>query len=410
MTEIKIDFDQKNGNADVYGQSMLFHCNHYNRSLQQVIEDADYLDLERILVKSAAEIVYAQLTECFKQNEGLSFDDKLKFSAELFKFSGFGIIDFSEFNEHGGRVIGKTSHYGLASKLNFGDRKKAAEYFDKGFITGAICAARGSLSGDLFANDIEVKQDKSISLGEDYCEFNITINSDNVQKPLPEIASAPSRKFQTNINEDLIVITLAGMPLQGDEEGLIPAFGVYLTRMYADYYNKISYRFEKEITKAMGTHEIATEMLVEAGHICAFNTFGGIMKSAEWKALILPMIENREDWVHGIVAVVNALGWGIWRVEELVPYEKLVIRAYNDYESVGYLRWFGKAEHPINYLMTGGCAGLMNLIYLGDITQDPELNKEYYYKLFKDKDCFVGKQTKCLAMGDEYSEVVVTRG
>jgi len=409
MEEIKINFDQKNGNADIYGQSMIFHCNHYNRTLQQVIEDADYLDLEKILVKSAAEVSYEQLTQAFKENTNLTFNQKLEFASNVFKFCGFGIIDFSEFNESGGKVIGKSSHYGLASKLNFGQRKNPAEYFDRGFILGAISAARGSLSGTLFSDDINITQEKSISLGQDYSEFNININNDSFAKKLEKRVDVPSRKFNTNVDEDLIVSTLAGMPLIGDEEGLIPAFGVYLTRMYADYYNKISYRFEKAITKVMGTYEIATELLVEAGHICGFNTFGGIMKSDEWKALILPMLENKEDWVHGIVAVVNAFGWGIWRVEELIPNEKLVIRAYSDYESVGYLRWFGNADHHISYLLTGGCAGLMNLIYYADITKGVDLSKESYYELFKDKNCFIGKQTKCLAMGDDYSEVVVTR-
>jgi len=76
---------------------------------------------------------------------------------------------------------------------------------------------------------------------------------------------------------------------------------------------------------------------------------------------------------------------------------------------LGYLRWFGKADHPISYLATGGCAGLMNLIYYGDITTDPVLDKELYVKLFQEGAYFVGKQTKCLAMGDEYTEIVVVR-
>lgn len=409
MTEIKIDFSPENGIANVYGQSMLFHCNHYNRSLQQVIEDADYLDLDKILIKSAAEVVYLQLSEYYKENPNLSFREKADFAAEMFKFAGFGILDFSDLNENGGKVIGKSSHYGLSSKLNFGNRKSPAEFFDKGFILGAVSAIKGSLSGSLFDEDLTISQSKSISLGDDYCAYEVKSSLKTVENKLPEFVSIPPRKFETGVDENGIVSALAGMPLVGDEEGLIPAFGVYLTRMYADYYNKISYRFEQQITKAMGSHELATQMLVEAGHICAFHTFGGIMKSDEWKALIKPMLQNREDWIHGIVAVVNALGWGVWRVEELIPGEKLVIRAYQDYESLGYLKWFGKAEHHISYLMTGGCAGLMNLLYLGDITTEPELDKKYYYELFNDQNCFKGVQTKCLAMGDDYSEVVVTK-
>jgi len=51
----------------------------------------------------------------------------------------------------------------------------------------------------------------------------------------------------------------------------------------------------------------------------------------------------------------------------------------------------------------------MNLLYHGDITKNPTLDKDYYYQLFKTQNCFQGKQAKCLASGDEYSEIVVTR-
>ena len=86
MTNIEISFTQAQGIAKVYGQPMLFHCNHYNRSLQQVIEDADYLDLDKILVKSAAEVTFYQLSEYFKDKSNLSLNDKLSFASELYKF------------------------------------------------------------------------------------------------------------------------------------------------------------------------------------------------------------------------------------------------------------------------------------------------------------------------------------
>ena len=58
-------------------------------------------------------------------------------------------------------------------------------------------------------------------------------------------------------------------------------------------------------------------LLVEAGYRCAFHTFGGIMSSAEWDAVIKPQCEDWKDWVHGMVATINALGWGVYRVAEL---------------------------------------------------------------------------------------------
>lgn len=415
MSNIKIDFSPEKGIANIYGQSMLFHCNHYNRFLQQTIEDPTYIDSEKIFLQSAAETVYLQFLNYFKQNPKLTFREKLDFAAQVFKFGGFGLLDFSNVTESGGKVIEKSSHYGLALKLNMGARKKAGEYFDRGYVAGILLAIKDSSGGSVLAKGFDIKQTKSISLGDTACEFQI-ITDKNFNwlekfkpKPLPAFTKIPDRKSKTTVDEDTIVKTLAGMEIVGNEQGLIPAFGVYLARMYADYYNKISFRFEQELKKTIGKAELATELLTEAGHICGFNTMGGIMKSDEWKGLIIPMIKNKEDWMHGIVACINAIGWGVWRVENFTPNEKLTMRVYEGYESLGYLKWFEKSDHPIDYLATGVSAALMNLLYHGDITKNPTLDKDYYYQLFKTQNCFKGKQTKCLANGDEYSEIVVTR-
>ena len=45
---------------------------------------------------------------------------------------------------------------------------------------------------------------------------------------------------------------------------------------------------------------LAAQLLREAGHVCAYNTFGGVMQSTEWNAMIKPMIQKKEDWIHGI--------------------------------------------------------------------------------------------------------------
>ena len=413
VTNIQIDFSPEKGVASVYGQSMLFHCNHYNRFLQQTIEDPAYIDSEKILLQAAAETVYLQFSELFKKRRALSFQEKLNLAARMFQFAGFGILDFSKVSEKGGKVVEKSSHFGLAVKLNFSKRETPAEVFDKGFVAGVLCAIGEGSKDSIYRDGFGLKQTKSISLGDDCCEYEIVAKPKYAwlkhlkPKKLPSFVTIPPRKMTTTVNEELIVRTLAGMEIVGDADGLIPAFGVYLTRMYADYYNKISFQFEKELARENGGVELANSLLIEAGHICGFNTMGGIMKSDEWKGLILPMIKNKEDWMHGIVACINAIGWGVWRIEELTPGNRLVMRIYEGYESIGHLKWFGKADHPIDYLATGVSAALMNLLYHGDITKNPVLDKDYYYHIFKEEKCFKGKQIKCLAMGDDYSEVVV---
>lgn len=192
---------------------------------------------------------------------------------------------------------------------------------------------------------------------------------------------------------------------------MIEAFGVLLTRMYGNYYTLISYRFLELFKNYAGPEgeSIVSHLLTEAGHVCAFNTFGGIMQSNEWNGLIRPMIKTKEDWVYGIVAVINALGWGIWEVVELVPNEKLVLKITGSYESNMYLKAYGVSEQPISYFALGGTAGIMNLIYNTEITESViSFDEEQYDKTFKTVNTFTTKQIKCRAMGDDYDLFEIT--
>jgi hypothetical protein len=84
---------------------------------------------------------------------------------------------------------------------------------------------------------------------------------------------------------------------------------------------------------------------------------------------------------------------------------RLTVRLYNEYESVGYRRMYGTADHGVDYLVTGGFAGVMNLIYLGNIHEKPDLTQEFYDRLFKGGGAFQGRMTACQAMGDPYTEI-----
>lgn len=210
------------------------------------------------------------------------------------------------------------------------------------------------------------------------------------------------------IDERAIVDAVAGLELRGNEEGLIPAFGLHLTTHFANYYNRSSFAVARAL-EGSGLEEDARTLLVEAGHVCAFNTFGGIMESAEWDAVVAPMISSREDWIRGMVAVINAFGWGRWIVRELIPNERLTIEVENGYECAGWLRDYPVSHTPRCYLAAGGVAGLMNLLYVGDITLRPALSEAYYSTLFRDARSFTAHATGCLACGDDRCVLVATR-
>ncbi len=397
------------------GEPLVFHCHHYNTYLQNTLEDAGaYLDVHPILTDSAQEIAHSQFTQYFGQEPDISIEDRKTVVEDYFRFSGFGLINLHHTNESGGEVSTTSDHYGVGYQAKYGQRpagQPGVSFFTAGFLAGATEAIYGLPLGSLAA-----KQRACIAKGDPSSDFTLE------KTPARRLSASPREgNFQQGqldnplgsaIDYEGIRGALTAMPIEGGrQDGLIDAFGVLLTRMYANYYGAISYRFLKKMEAEIGEDgaAIAKELLVEAGHNCAFHTFGGVMESAEWHALIKPMIRNREDWVHGIVACVDAFGWGFWQVTELVPYQKLTIRLESGYEANSFLKTYGTSSYPVSFLATGGTAGIMNLIYNGDITTQPELSPAYYQQTFKSEGRFSAVQTKCRAMGDAYDEFTATR-
>lgn len=438
--------DITTGIATIDGQPMVFHCNHYNRTLQNTIENCRHIDNKKVLVHAAAEVVFLGLQQHFREHPELKMDGRLSYAERLYSFCGFGLLPLLNTVKKAAGLTEFTlstasSHYGNALSLNFEKRRGAGEYFDLGFAIGALSAVFGeAFSGELTKEAISLKGRQTtfqIYVGGEEFEylFGLASGTPAYLEAVGVSSEIPARTAGGNIDEAAVIAGVGQAPLFGNRDGLIPAFGVELTRHYADYYNLVSFRFEQQLTEALRKRPALADLLVydypalfyfkqyinleglslshtlliEAGHICGFNTMGGIMDSEAWDGLVLPMIQDREDWMHGIIAVINALGWGVWRVAELVPNEKLVLRVWRPYESLGYLRWFGYADHPVDYLVTGVAASLMNLLYEGDITTHPNLNMDFYYKINRSPTSFWAEQNRCVAMGHDYSEVTVTR-
>ena len=81
---------------------------------------------------------------------------------------------------------------------------------------------------------------------------------------------------------------------------------------------------------------------------------------------------------------------------ELVPKERMVIRAYDYYESDIIL--YGNTEKMSAYMIRGVSAAFMALAYSGKY--DPNAKRLYEYKC---------EQVKGIEYGDPYGEFVVTR-
>lgn len=193
------------------------------------------------------------------------------------------------------------------------------------------------------------------------------------------------------IDRKLIIDAMSKLQIEGNKEGLIPAFGVLVNQMPTNLWNT----FAEMITNSVSEDLLpATEfLLVNAANECGYHTGYGIITSEEWDAVVAPMIENPpEDVLHGAFAIFTAWGWAKCEIVELKPGEKMVVRAYDYYESDIVL--LGKSTRMSAYMLQGVCAAFMDLAY----------GKPYP----NGNGTFASKQVKGIECGDDYGEFVVT--
>ncbi len=388
----------RRGHTLIGGLGRVFHCNHYNAYLQMAVLLSDGVSQcqPRALLRDAVIPLVQRLKKAGYSKQDLR---------DEFAFCGFGRL-MPMFK---GEWVTRYSHYGRAALMH--GRKECSCFFTAGYLAGMTDQA------------IFEKQCRQIGSPVDW------FVPQGTQAPVPDYLdrsfdtrAAPARfdfdgctLSDTPIDEDAVIEAVSGLPLYGkngpDDTGLIDAFGVVLTNHFADYYNYISYRTYFDMIEGGMPVQETRDVFVQGGHICAFNTFGGIMSSPEWYALIAPNCRNDSDWIHGMVAVINALGWGVWRVERIDPGKNLTIRIYNSYEGVGFRRMFAPdTERQLSFLNIGAVQGLAHLLWKIDIKERPRLDHEFYTSVFNNPEgSFHAEQTHAIAAGDDYDRVVAER-
>jgi hypothetical protein len=195
------------------------------------------------------------------------------------------------------------------------------------------------------------------------------------------------------IDRKKIIQEMSKVSVIGNEEGMIPAFNVFVQQLPADFWNGFARRIVNYVPEDLV--ESAEALLVNAARECGYHTGYGIITSDEWNKVVKPMVENEpEDILHGAYAVFTAWGWAKSEIVEIVPKEKMVVRAYDYYESD--IMVYGNASRPCAYMIQGVSAAFMDIAY-GD---------KPYPDGMGTFDC---EQTKGIEVGDDYGEFVVTR-
>jgi hypothetical protein len=197
------------------------------------------------------------------------------------------------------------------------------------------------------------------------------------------------------IDRAKIIDDMSKIQLMSDDNGLIPAFNVFINQLPAEFWNSFADRLTNMVEPEL--LEAAEFLLINAAQTCGYHTGYGIITSDEWNAVVKPMVETPEDILHGAFAVFTAWGWAKAEIIELIPKEKMVVRAYDYYEAD--VVKIGKSSKSAAYMIRGVSAAFMGLAYAG----------EYNPKGGAIIHTYKCDQTKGIECGDDYGEFVVTK-
>lgn len=197
------------------------------------------------------------------------------------------------------------------------------------------------------------------------------------------------------IDRKKIIDEMSKVQVVGDENGIIEGFNVLVQQLPAAFWNGFAERLTSKVAPEM--MEATEFLLVNAAHECGYHTGYGIMHSDEWAKIVEPMVETAEDALHGAFAVFTAWGWAQSEVVDIIPGEKMIVRAYNYYESDAIK--YGKTSQMSAYMIRGVAAAFMDLAYGGEYNPSGKTGLN----------TFKCDQVKGIEAGDDYGEFVVTR-
>ena len=197
------------------------------------------------------------------------------------------------------------------------------------------------------------------------------------------------------IDRKKIIEQMSRIRVESDQNGIIEAYNVMIVQLPVTFWNSFAERLTASASEEL--LEAKEYLLVNAAKECGYHTGYGIINSDEWKAVVEPMIEETPaDILHGAFAVCAAWGWADSEIVELVPDERMVVRAYRYYEA-DIVR-YGVSRKMSAYMIAGVSSAFMALAYGGDY--DPRGGS---------LETFQCEQTKGIECGDQYGEFVVSR-
>lgn len=366
------DFDQHHYRRTIAGVEVVIHCHHYNARLQSIVESTRQINGKEIILSAAEEVFSHYIQTILTANsafQNLTSLEQGQLAADLYAHLGYGSLDFSQVDfsridrlDDCDRpvITASHSHFVEGWQAGFPAIQRPICTFTEGYLQGVIHGLTGQV--------VDVREECCRMEGAPECRFLVLGDrnqsfSRTPKAPLTFLPHSPETILTSpNIDSQKIINTLVDMPFEGNHEGLMPAFNVYLANIPADFYNLVCIRFIEAMQK-QNLLSTAKKLLFYAGEICALNTLRGILHSPEWEQLVEPMVKVESDRLHGLVAVTNGLAWSEWYIQHYDPPERLEMKSLRSYEALGYLGYRGYSPHPQCYMLAGLATGMMEMLH-----------------------------------------------
>jgi hypothetical protein len=342
---------------------MVMHCHRYNHFLHQALYDLDP-QWAVVQMESAARALGFRLAKNLENYADWQALTPPQLACAAVSALGLGrIVNLKALPDEGSSiefgVVG--SHFGHQPIMDHGEPKPSCVFIG-GLVAGILAYCAGQPISKVQSEELECE-----AAGAENCIFRIRngVEAAVMDLPVHDWHAAPSPEPAGPRPHRAAAQILAGfreLPVFPDAAGQIPAFGVFIAYQSAAYYAAISAAYVRHATRDGRIPELAKRarnMLVEAGHVCAFFTLGGIVRSVEWQAFAVPYMADSDDpgeVVTACLALAPALGWGQWT--PLHP-AGLNVHIGNGYEHTLFCQ--AGLSSPTSDFARGAISGLLNI-------------------------------------------------
>ncbi len=400
--------------AFLAGAPVIYHCHHFNLFWDQTIDDALGPVIGNQVRTRAAHEAFHELLSPLSASLGLSSPlEKLNLAEYIFSAMGHGKVDLGG-TQDPATVRAPFLHYSHAWNEKYGKRLRRKHPADA-FAAGFAAAAR-EVAFDLPIGSLACTEHQCKSLGADYCTFEVAPTDAPWNKQPSVIQKNISGNLRDSFKskgEETISEIAGGLRefaggVQGDERGLIEAFGLLVTQHPSTYYNRGGYDALRHVEDfSPNLSPVVRTLLRESGHVCVFNTFGGILLSPEWEAMVGPLDTSPEAIITFCCAIARALGFGHWCIEEFSAEKRLVVSTPSTYESVYYQHREQQANDGVCHFLQGAGLAMMQLAHRVPWAEKPALTEHFYGELFRRGVPWRCEEVSCVSKGDDCCRIVV---